>query len=109
MKKPDRKTVSKLDELPNIGKAIAADLLLIGIKHPQELIGQDPLELYARLCQVTGTQHDPCIIDVFMSAVDFMQGGEPHPWWLFTRERKNMIEQQRNNGSETICMRYTKA
>ncbi len=40
MKNPDRKTVSKLEELPNIGKAIAGDLRLVGIQRPQELIGK---------------------------------------------------------------------
>ena len=88
MKNPDRKTVSRLDALPNIGKAGMVDLMLIGIKHPQELIGQDAFVLYETLCQKTGTKHDPCVIDVFMSAIDFMQGGEPQPWWVFTEKRK---------------------
>jgi hypothetical protein len=35
MKNPDRKTVSKLDKLPNIGPAISGDLELIGINHPK--------------------------------------------------------------------------
>ena len=90
MKNPNRKTVSKLDELPNIGKAIAAHLLLIGIERPQELIGKDPFQLYEKLCKATGNQCDPCVIDVFMSAVNFMEGGEPHPWWFFTQERKKI-------------------
>jgi hypothetical protein len=41
MKNPDRKTVSQLVALPNIGKAMAADLQLIGIDHPKKLIGKD--------------------------------------------------------------------
>ena len=45
MKNPDRKTVSKLEMLPNIGQAIADDLRLIGIQHPKDLINQDPLVL----------------------------------------------------------------
>jgi hypothetical protein len=36
MKNPDRKTVSRLEELPNIGKAMAADLRLIGIEPSQK-------------------------------------------------------------------------
>jgi len=36
MKNPDRETVSRLDELPNIGKAMADDLYLIGIDHPKK-------------------------------------------------------------------------
>jgi len=88
MKNPDRDTVSHLDALPNIGKAGMADLQLIGIHHPKELIGKDAFKLYIQLCDVTGEKHDPCMIDVFMSVINFMEGGEPLPWWAFTEERK---------------------
>ncbi|BCS97729.1 hypothetical protein DSLASN_33610 [Desulfoluna limicola] len=88
MKNPDRDTVSRLDALPNIGKAMAEDFRIIGIQHPKQLIGKDPYELYETLCEKTGMRHDPCVIDVFISAVHFMEGGEPLPWWAFTEERK---------------------
>ena len=89
MKNPDVKTVSRLEDLPNIGKAMAADLRLIGIGHPKKLIGKDPFNLYKKLCRATGTRQDPCVIDVFMAAVHFMEGGGPLPWWHFTDKRKN--------------------
>ena len=85
---PDRKTLSRLQELPNVGKAIAKDLRLIGIDNPRKLIGKDPFELYDALSITSGKKHDPCVIDVFMSVVYFMEGGEPLPWWSFTDERK---------------------
>ena len=88
MKNPDRKTVSRLDALPNIGKAMADKLQLIGIDHPKKLIGKEPFELYEELCKATGKRYDPCVIDVFMSVVHFMEGGDPLPWWAFTDERK---------------------
>lgn len=88
MKNPDRDKVSQLDELPNIGKAIASDLHLIGIDHPKKLIGMEPFKMYEDLCTATGKRHDPCVIDVFMSAVHFMEGGKALPWWSFTEERK---------------------
>jgi hypothetical protein len=88
MKNPDRKTVDNLTDLPNIGKAMAEDLRLIGIDHPGMLIGKDPFKLYEELCRKTGTRHDPCVIDAFMSVVFFMEGGEALPWWSFTNERK---------------------
>ena len=88
MKNPDRKTLSRLQELPNVGKAIAKDLRLIGIDNPRKLIGKDPFELYDALSITSGKKHDPCVIDVFMSVVCFMEGGEPLPWWSFTDERK---------------------
>ncbi|NOR51113.1 MAG: mitomycin resistance protein [Gammaproteobacteria bacterium] len=90
MKNPNREKVSNLEELPNVGKAIAGDLHLIGIDHPRELIGKEPFQLYEKLCDITGQRHDPCVIDVFMSVVHFMEGGEPLPWWSFTAERKKI-------------------
>lgn len=95
MKNPNRETVSRLDALPNIGPAMAKDLQLIGIEHPQQLIGKNPLEMYESLCRLSGAKHDPCVIDVFMSVVHFMESGEPLPWWSFTDKRKALRD--RNN------------
>ncbi|NOX76165.1 MAG: mitomycin resistance protein [Gammaproteobacteria bacterium] len=91
MKNPDRETISRLEELPNIGKAAACDLQLVGIEHPKELLGKDAFELYEVLCSISGKRHDPCVIDVFMSAIYFMEGGDSLPWWSFTDERKKQI------------------
>ena len=94
MKNPDRETISRLVELPNIGKVMADNLQLIGIDHPKKLVGKDPFELYKALCTETGKSHDPCVIDVFMSVIHFMEGGDPFPWWSFTDERKKHIIRQ---------------
>ena len=91
MKNPNRESVSRLEDLPNIGKAMARDLRRIGIDHPKRLAGQDPLMLYEKLCATSGERHDPCVLDVFMSVVHFMDGGAPLPWWAFTDERKRMF------------------
>lgn len=88
MKKPNRERVSRLEALPNIGRAMAADLRLLGIDQPKDLIGQDPFAMYQRLCVISRKKHDPCVIDVFMSVVYFMEGGEALPWWSFTQSRK---------------------
>ncbi len=93
MKDPNREIVARLDALPNIGKAMARDLELVGIDHPKQLIGKDPFALYAELCRKSGQKIDPCVIDVFMSVVDFMEGGEPRLWWSFTDERKRVLLQ----------------
>jgi hypothetical protein len=90
MKHPDRESVSRLEDLPNIGRATAADLRLIGIEHPGQLIGRDASAMYEQLCAKTGQSHDPCVIDVFMAVVHFMEGGDPLPWWTFTKKRKSM-------------------
>ncbi len=91
MKNPNRQTVAELTDLPNIGEAIAGDLHLVGIQLPQELIGKDAYQLHDELCRVTCRKHDPCVIDVFLSVIDFMEGGEPKPWWDFTAARKRKL------------------
>lgn len=78
----------RLEQLPNIGPSIAADLRRIGVRHPRELAGRDALQLYHDLCAATGRRQDPCVLDTFIAAVDFMGGAEPRPWWAYTAERK---------------------
>ena len=77
-----------LEQLPNIGPALAADLRLIGIQHPMELRGKDAFVLYQRLCAATGQRQDPCVLDTFMAATDFMRGAPAAPWWHYTPQRK---------------------
>ena len=77
-----------LEQLPNIGPSIAADLRLVGVQHPAELAQSDAFQLYQRLCTATGRRQDPCVLDTFIAAVDFMRGAEPRPWWAYTAARK---------------------
>ena len=79
---------STLEQLPNIGPSLARDLRLLGIVHPSELAERDAFALYRALCTHTGKRQDPCVLDTFIAAVDFMRGGEPRPWWLYTAQRK---------------------
>ncbi|MDE2407459.1 MAG: helix-hairpin-helix domain-containing protein [Xanthomonadaceae bacterium] len=83
-----RATVRTLTDLPNVGAATAADLRLLGINEPRQLAGRDAWDMYDALCRLTGARHDPCVIDVFLSLVDFAKGGEPRPWWHYTGRRK---------------------
>ena len=85
-----REKTRQLTDLPNIGKAGAADLRLLGIEKPSDLVGCDPYEMYERLCAITGNKQDPCVIDVFVSITRFIHGAEPQPWWVYTKERKKM-------------------
>lgn len=97
-----RDDVIKLEDIPNIGTSIANDLRLIGIESPKRLVGQDPYRLYNELCEITHVRHDPCVIDCFISAVRFMEGGPKLPWWHFTPERKRMLEQNTSLNNETV-------
>lgn len=83
-----RERVTELTDLPNVGPVTASDLRRIGITRPAQLEGADPFELYVRLCRAFGERQDPCLLDVLMSLVDFADGGDPKPWWHYTRERK---------------------
>jgi hypothetical protein len=77
-----------LQTIPNVGPAMAGDLLRLGIGCPAELVGQDPEDLYERLCRLDSTRHDPCVRDVFAAAVAYAEGGPAQPWWVYSRQRK---------------------
>ena len=89
--KVNRNRVNSLTDLPNIGKAFAEDFILLGIHNPRQLIGLCPYEMYEKLCEVTKSRHDPCVLDTFISVTRFMNGEEPRPWWAYTAERKQAI------------------
>lgn len=78
-------------EIPNVGPATGKYLALLGIETPFELIGQDPYEMYRELCEITGKKFDPCLADVFISAVRYMEGSPPKKWWEYTEERKSVL------------------
>ena len=82
-----------LEQLPNIGPSLAADLRLIGVCTPRELRGRDPFVLYQALCAATGQRQDPCVLDTFMAATDFMRGAQAAPWWVYTPQRKALYGQ----------------
>jgi hypothetical protein len=77
-----------LEQLPNIGPSLAADLRLLGVEHPRELAKRDAFQLYQSLCTITGQRQDPCVLDTFLAATDFMRGAPARPWWAYTAERK---------------------
>ena len=80
-----------LEQLPNIGPSLAADLRRLGIAHPRDLRGKDAFVLYQKLCAVTGERQDPCVLDTFMAATDFMRGAQAAPWWHYTAQRKALF------------------
>ncbi len=79
---------SELTTIPNVGPAVARKLGRIGIARDEDLRGCDPQELFERLCALDGHRHDPCLLDTFVAAVSFADGGPARPWWEFSRERK---------------------
>lgn len=90
-----RVDIVRLEDIPNIGRSIAGNLRLIGVKHPRDLPGRDPFEMYDALRRATGLRQDPCVLDVFISAVRFMEGEPKKPWWKYTAERKRQLKARR--------------
>ena len=86
-----REDIARLEDIPNVGPAVAADLRQLGITTPSELSGRDPCALYDELCRLTGQRHDPCLLDTFIAAVRYMEGGPKKLWWKFTAERKREL------------------
>ena len=85
---PSRTEPRSLIEVPNVGPAIARKLRRLGIDEPAALRGRDAEELFERLCALDGRRHDPCLLDTFVAAVAFADGGAARPWWEYSRERK---------------------
>ena len=81
----------KLTDIPNIGPSIAADLRGVGVATPADVQRMDPRAAYEALRGPMGQRHDPCVLDVFMAAHDFMNGGAAKPWWHFTARRKALL------------------
>jgi hypothetical protein len=82
----------QLEDIPNIGPAIAADLRQLGIARPEQLAHRDPIQLYHDLEVITGERHDPCILYTLMAAVQFLETGRSVPWWKFTTAGKALLK-----------------
>jgi len=90
-----RESLKRLTDIPNIGKAMKRDLHLLGINRPADLVGRDANLLYEQLCEITQVKQDPCVLDTFIAAVRYMEGGPPKKWWEFTEERKKGLGARR--------------
>jgi len=91
IKAPKARTVADcltLEQLPNIGPALAADLRSIGIEDPKSLARAEAWQLYRKLCETTGVRQDPCVLDTFLAVTDFARGAPAAPWWAYTALRK---------------------
>lgn len=87
-------TATQLEDLPNIGKSIAADLRGLGILTPQQLAQHDPLKTYLALSGSMGQRHDPCVLYTLLAAKHFLDSGESVPWWKFTEQGKALLAAQ---------------
>jgi len=83
---------NRLRDLRGVGPAIEKDFKLLGVKSIEDLARRDGGELYLRLCDLTHSRQDPCVLDTFRCAV--AQARNPHlpaeqrNWWWWSRTRK---------------------
>lgn len=87
-----RLRTTQLEDLPNIGKSIAADLRRIGITSPAQLARRAPLATFRRLAAVMGRRHDPCVLYTLLAAQHFFANGAALPWWKFTAQGKQLLQ-----------------
>lgn len=80
--------VKNFTDIPNVGKAVADKLITLKLKSPQELKTKDAFALYTKLNKLTGMRHDPCLLDTFIAAIDFMNGAPARYWFYYTKDRK---------------------
>lgn len=92
-------TCTRLEELPNIGHSIAADLRAIGIDQPGRLLEHSPLALYLHLATPMGKRHDPCVLYTLLAARHFLETGESLPWWKFTELGRRLLSAH----AATLC------
>ena len=74
-----------LQRAPGVGPATAADLYELGLRSLDDAANADPEDLYERLCELTGTRVDRCVLYVFRCARYFASNAEHDPellkWW----------------------------
>jgi hypothetical protein len=74
-----------LTTIPGVGPSIARDLRDLGFQQVEDLRGEDPEQLYQRICAQRGQHIDRCVLYVFRCAVYFATEEEHDPdllnWW----------------------------
>ena len=73
-----------LTVIPGVGKSIAKDLQMIGIKSISDLRDKSPEKLYQLSNEQVGKTQDRCLLYVFRCAVYYAKGGrdpEKLKWW----------------------------
>ena len=82
----------QLKDLVSIGPAMLRDFEILKIHSVADLAKADPRRMYQKLCKLTGEWQDPCVLDVFRSAVAQAKNprlpAEKCQWWYWSRLRK---------------------
>jgi hypothetical protein len=92
MSRSKRNPPTRLEDLPNIGRSIAADLRRVGILEPGQPAEREPLAVFRDLAGAMGPRQDPCVLYTLLSAQHVLRCGEALPWWAFATEGKRLLE-----------------
>lgn len=80
-----QQSLKDLQEIPGVGKSIAADLWELGIRKVSDLKGKDPEKLYIKRCAQVRMPIDRCLLYVFRCAVYYASTQRRQPellkWW----------------------------
>lgn len=61
--------LTRLQQVPNVGPRMAADLVKLGITSLEKAAGRNSDEMYHELCAIDAKRHDPGVRDVFAAVV----------------------------------------
>ena len=82
----------KLSDLRGIGVRMLEDFQQLGITSVHQLRSKDAAQLYARMCELSGTRQDPCVLDTFRCAIEQARNPalprEQQDWWYWSGLRK---------------------
>lgn len=87
----DREIERELRTMPNVGRAMAEDLMRLGVRSIAELKRRSPRRMYDQISAMDGVRHDPCVLDTFIAAVRYVEGAPARPWWKYTAQRKRTL------------------
>lgn len=85
----------ELEQLPNVGRKTASLLRDIGVTSPSDLAGKNSYLLYDKICQVTRQSQDIRLLDILLSAADFVQGNSPQHWSEFSEQRRLQMQSRK--------------
>ena len=87
-----RNETRKLKELRGIGAKMLEDFEKLGVGSVAQLRSKDAQALYDRMCALTGTRQDPCVLDTYRCAIGQARNPnlpkEQKDWWYWSRMRK---------------------
>ena len=93
----------ELQTIPSVGKSIAEDLWLLGIRSVGQLKNRNPETLYRNHCIQKGMLVDRCVLYTFRCAVYYASTPKPKPellkWWNW-KDRK-LVKTARSCGVTT--------